>query len=240
MPFAGHPNVGTGFVLATLGKARGNVLVLEQPAGPVRISVGRDVRSEPSLVTIAAPQPLSVGAEVDPAMIASAIGLEIADIITTAHRPVIASVGIGFVIAEVNLASLSKAKADQRLFQSAAETCPELGGRLFVHIYARDRGRLRARMFAPLAGMPEDPATGSANAALGALLLSLGTQETGSYRVLQGVEMGRPSLMQVTASHVADGFRAKVGGGCKMVLRGEVMIEDVVRVPGDGNHWGPL
>ena len=90
-----------------------------------------------------------------------------------------------------------------------------------MHAAAR---RIRARMFAPLAGIVEDPATGSANAPLGALLLSLTGEAEGRYEIAQGVEMGRPSLLRVTARRAPDGIRATVGGGCVPVLRGEAQV----------------
>ena len=69
-------------------------------------------------------------------------------------------------------------------------------------------------MFAPLAGTWEDPATGSASATLGALLLSLDGGDSAAFTITQGVEMGRPSLLNVTARRGADGIRSRVGGGC--------------------------
>ena len=81
-----------------------------------------------------------------------------------------------------------------------------------VHLYFRsgDEFDLRARMFAPLDGVPEDPATGSANCALGALLGTLDPAPSGTFRwrIAQGVEMGRPSVLEVRAEK-----RDGVGGG---------------------------
>ena len=79
-------------------------------------------------------------------------------------------------------------------------------------------------MFAPLAGIFEDPATGAAAVALAALLLSLGEEANGAYDITQGVEMGRPSLLRTTATRTADGIRATVGGDCVEVLSGEAMV----------------
>jgi trans-2,3-dihydro-3-hydroxyanthranilate isomerase len=79
-------------------------------------------------------------------------------------------------------------------------------------------------MFAPLSGTWEDPATGSANATLGALLLSLSDADEASFDVMQGVEMGRPSRLQVSARRTNGGIRASVGGGCVPVLRGEAEL----------------
>ncbi len=79
-------------------------------------------------------------------------------------------------------------------------------------------------MFAPLAGTFEDPATGSANAPLAALLLSLTKEASRSYEIVQGVEMGRPSLLHASARRTAHGIRATVGGRCIPVLRGEALV----------------
>jgi len=95
---------------------------------------------------------------------------------------------------------------------------------LSLFLYARDGDTIRARMFAPLAGTWEDPATGSASAALGALLLSLDGGDAASYTISQGVEMGRPSLLKVTARRAEDGFRSRVGGSCAPMFRGEALL----------------
>src|SRR6516225_4481186 len=78
MPFAGHPNVGTGWVLAGLGRATDGLLRFEEIAGLV------DVRIEPGLVTIAAPQPLSLGPEMPVELLAGCVGLKTGDIVTAA------------------------------------------------------------------------------------------------------------------------------------------------------------
>ena len=79
-------------------------------------------------------------------------------------------------------------------------------------------------MFAPLAGTFEDPATGSANAPLAGLLLSLTTAESASFEISQGVEMGRPSQMTATARRGDDGIRVAVGGGCVSMFQGTIQL----------------
>ena len=102
----------------------------------------------------------------------------------------------------------------------------ELAGRFNLHLYARLDGeatRLRTRMFAPLAGVLEDPATGSANATLAALLTSLapGDNVDLAYDIAQGEEMGRPSRLLATARKTAEGpVLATVAGTCVAVMRG--------------------
>jgi trans-2,3-dihydro-3-hydroxyanthranilate isomerase len=224
MPFAGHPNVGTGCVMATRGAGRDDVLLFEEMAGLVEVRVERGADGVVAGATIAAPVPLALGPELPAATVAGCAGLAASDVVVSAHRPVVASVGVSFVLAEVTGAALTRAVPDLARFRQAASEWPALEGRLSLHLYARDGARLRARMFAPLAGTVEDPATGSANAALGAHLLALGGASERRYEIVQGVEMGRPSLLRVTARRAPDGARAWVGGGCVPVLRGEAMV----------------
>ncbi|GAA0569738.1 PhzF family phenazine biosynthesis protein [Craurococcus roseus] len=225
IPFAGHPNVGTGWVLAREGRDRDGVLRFEEKAGLVEVRVERDAAGGPTGATIAAPQPLSLGPEMPAETVAGLAGIAAGDLVTAAHRPVWASVGNPFFIAEVTGEALTRAAPDLGAFRRAATERPEQEGRIALHLYARGGGgRVRARMFAPLAGIVEDPATGSANVALGALLLSLSGEEEARYEVAQGVEMGRPSLLRVAARRGPDGIRATVGGGCVPVLRGEAEV----------------
>lgn len=224
MPFAGHPNVGTGFVLAELGRDRDGVLVFEELAGLVEVKVERDGAGRLTGAAIAAPQALSTGFEMTPEQIAKCCMIAASDVITARHRPIQASVGVDFVFAEVTPEGLSKAGPNLTGSREVAATIPEVGDRLSIHLYCRDGGQLRVRMFAPLSGTFEDAATGSANATLAALLLSLEGGETAAFEVSQGVEMGRPSRLKVTAHRAPDGIRATVGGGCAPMFRGQVTL----------------
>src|SRR5258708_7270563 len=122
MPFAGHPNVGTGWVLAGLGRDGDGVLRFEEIAGLVEVNVERNGGGgQLRAVTIAAPQPLSLGAEMPVDLVAGCAGLDVSDVVVAAHRPIVASVGNSFVIAEVKAAALSRAKPDISRFRSAGE-----------------------------------------------------------------------------------------------------------------------
>ncbi|CAN7272430.1 PhzF family phenazine biosynthesis protein [Bosea sp. LjRoot9] len=224
MPFAGHPNVGTAFVLARHGRDRDGVLRFEELAGLVEVRVASNAQGEVQGATIAAPQALSTGIELPVAGIAACAGLQPADIVVANHRPVHASVGVYFVLAEVAAEALSKAQPDIAAFRALREATPALEGRLSLFIYARDGAAIRARMFAPLSDTWEDPATGSASATTAALLLSLQGGEMAEFTLTQGVEMGRPSLLKLKAWRAPDGIRATVGGSCVPVLRGEALL----------------
>jgi trans-2,3-dihydro-3-hydroxyanthranilate isomerase len=225
MAFAGHPNVGTGYVLATEGRDRDGVLLFEQLAGLVEIKVDRDGDGVVTAATIAAPQPLSLGPELSRGDVAACVGLNAADIRVETHQPIAASVGMTFVLAEVAGAALSVAAPNAGEFRRVVDRSPQLGGRLSIHLYAHDgRHHLRARMFSPLAGTYEDPATGSANGALAALLVSLSGTASQSFEVTQGIEMNRPSHLHITARRGNDGVRAWIGGSCVPVFRGEALL----------------
>lgn len=224
MPFAGHPNVGTAYVLAREGHGRDGVLRFEELAGLVEVRLERGADGAPTGAMIAAPQPLSVALELDAAAVAPTAGLSTSDVVTTAHRPVYASVGMPFIIAEVTGEALTRAVPDLAAARRVADAYPALKGRCAVLMYAQDGERLRARMFAPLSGTFEDPATGSANAALAALLTKLSGAERRAFTVVQGVEMGRPSLLRLEGVRAGDGYRATVAGGCVPVLSGEAEV----------------
>jgi trans-2,3-dihydro-3-hydroxyanthranilate isomerase len=225
MPFAGHPNVGTGFVLAQMGRDTDGVLRFEELAGLVEVRIERDRAGTIKGATIAAPQPLSLGPELPVDAVAACAGLRPGDVVTAAHRPMQASVGNPFVLAEVTGAALTRATPQIDAFRRALAQAPAFGTRLSLYLYARGDGdTLRARMFAPLGGTFEDPATGSAATPLAAVLLSLGDQAEARFDIVQGVEMGRPSLLRTTARRAPEGIRAWVGGNCVPVLSGEATV----------------
>ena len=224
MPFAGHPNVGTGFALAA--RAAGDVLRFEQLAGLVRVELSRDAAGQVNGATIAAPQPLAVGPVFTAAEAAGCAGLAAADVVLARHAPTIAADGGNpRLLVEVTPEALARATPDLAGFRQTVAAYPVLGGKLSLYLYVRQGERVRARMFSPLAGTPEDPATGSAATPLAGFLLRLDGAEAGRFEITQGVEMGRPSLLLATARRMADGIRATVGGGCVPVLRGEARLD---------------
>jgi trans-2,3-dihydro-3-hydroxyanthranilate isomerase len=213
VPFAGHPNVGTAFVLGRLGRC-GPSAVFEEEAGLVPI----DLIIDDGIVagaTLTAPQPLTLGPPITVARIAASIGLAPTDIVTRHHEPRVASVGLAFVVAELaSREALARARGDLGFLPALFEDTQGTG----IHLYARQNGEIFARMFAPQDGVPEDPATGSANAALTALLAQLG-QGT-QFRIVQGVEMGRPSLLLTEAGPKG----TRVSGRCVPVMEGTLRL----------------
>lgn len=228
VPFAGHPNVGTAFVLATageLGDIRNAITVtFEEKAGPVPITIRRQ-ESGSLFCELTAPQPLSVEKTVSAESLAAAVSLSPDAVVTTAHPPQEASVGLPFLFAELrDRDALERARADLNGIEAlrAEGVSPDV--HLYVH--SGDEFDLRVRMFAPLDGVPEDPATGSANCALVALLTYLDKEESGQFqwRIAQGVEMGRPSVLEARTEK-KDGEVVSTAIGGTSVLVSEGLLE---------------
>jgi trans-2,3-dihydro-3-hydroxyanthranilate isomerase len=233
LPFAGHPNVGTAFVLARAGASAarpfaGDTMTFEEKAGLVRIELLRS-GSEITCARLAAPQALTVGETIAPAIVAAACSLSEDAIETRAHLPCIASCGTPFVFAELKSRdALAAARPRTDVFAEHIPVDRATG----IHLYVHESGGIDARMFAPLYGVPEDPATGSANVALIGLLAQLRPEPTLRLdrRITQGVVMGRPSMLDAAADK-RDGVVAAtfIGGACVPVMSGTIALESGAR-----------
>jgi trans-2,3-dihydro-3-hydroxyanthranilate isomerase len=233
LPFAGHPNVGTAFVLATAadaaGAARrpdGDAMIFEEQAGLVPVTLLRNG----NLVTgarLAAPQGLSVGATIARDIVAAACSLAPDDIDTHVHEPCIASCGAPLVFAAVaSRTALAAARPRLDVFAQHIPVSRAIGIHLYVEIKSQ-AADIEARMFAPLYGVVEDPATGAANVALAALLASLADERNVRLerRISQGVDMGRPSLIVASAEkQEGEVVAAYVGGRCVPVMSGVITL----------------
>ena len=229
MPFAGHPNVGTAFVLARAGENYGKAisgdrLTFEEIAGLVHI----DLLKQNGVTVgarLAAPQPISIGEEISLEIVAAACSLKADDIKTDVHRPCVASCGAPFVLAELaSRDALAMARSRPEVFARDLPRDRVTG--LHLYVQAKEQGRdIQARMFAPQHGIAEDPATGSANVALIGLLAHHRPEIdfTLSKTIGQGFDMGRPSLIEAGAEKKAGHVVATyVGGRCVPVMSGTI------------------
>jgi trans-2,3-dihydro-3-hydroxyanthranilate isomerase len=227
VPFAGHPNIGTAFVLASIGAlgplAEELSVTFEEAAGLVPVTI-KPAGAGSLWCELAAPQGLTLGQTVNPELAAAALSLETPEISMAVHPPRVAGVGLPFLIVELKSpAALEHAAFNMRVMEEfqAAGISPD------ILLYTRSQGEfdIKARMFAPLDGVPEDPATGSANCALAALLTYCDAAASGdfSWRIAQGVEMGRPSVLDARTKK-QDGVvtATLIGGYSVMVCEGAI------------------
>jgi trans-2,3-dihydro-3-hydroxyanthranilate isomerase len=227
MPFAGHPNIGTAFTLATIGQIDGlEEVTFEELAGLVAVRIRKEA-GKATWCELKAPQSLSLGPTITVERMAGILSLNPDDIITKTHLPQVASVGLPFVITELrDRAALERIKVNTTIL---AELEREgIRPSLFTYIHSHDDFDIRARMFAPLAGTFEDPATGSANCALVGMLTQHNKTDNGtfSWDIAQGVEMNRPSILDARTEK-RDGVVTGVwiAGRSVMVSQGTIKVD---------------
>ncbi len=213
LPFAGHPTVGTAVVLANKGCTAGRrEIVLEEGVGPVRVVLGE---GRATFFRDGAPEERACAASAD--SVAAALGLPAAAL---AGTPWQASYGVFVLMAPLAGSDFVAASALRRdLFDTlglaadgvyAFAVTAQGGGEAAVH----------ARFFAPGLGVGEDPATGSAAAALAGSIKGLAVHDRLRMRITQGVEMGRPSLIE-TETVYRDGVVSGIAIGGQAVILGE-------------------
>jgi trans-2,3-dihydro-3-hydroxyanthranilate isomerase len=228
LPFAGHPTVGTAYVLAHTGEIElagdETRIVFEEGAGAVPVVI-RSRDGVPVFSQLAAPRRPEVRrSELDAATIAGILSLDARDIDADGDYQVEAvSVGVPFLMVPIrSLDALGRARIDMEQWRATLEKswAPE------VYLFTRTADdEFRARMFAPTMGIVEDPATGSACASFGGYLASRSGIVDGTFRYLvrQGVEMGRPSLLEGEVDLTAGSVQGiRVGGASVLIASGEM------------------
>lgn len=243
-PFAGHPNVGTAAVLAQrgptcFGKPLGSTLRFEEGAGVVPLDLIFDEQTnEPVGAMLTAPEAWRIERpEMPAADVAACLGLDESDICTTNHKPLVATTGLPFGIVELkSYDALQRSRGNPAVcakMQHEPWWPPGPLGKFHAYVRDADGGNgangsaknvchIRCRMHRQ--NGTEDAGTGSANCALLGLLASLEPSPgTVQAHIVQGVEMGRPSLLQGEATTDADGVvsSVRIGGRCVPVSRGE-------------------
>lgn len=215
LPFAGHPTLGTAWTLRHLGKVTADEVTQTTSVGPTTVTVKDDLVSFERSGSADPESPGELG--LDTAAIADALGLERGEVGLDASvldgsgplDPGYSDAGIRTLMVPLrDLGVLERATPRADLLGEIAK-----GAYCFTVV---DRSRLRSRGFFPGFGVPEDPGTGMAAAALGLFLADrVGDLE---FDLLQGVEMGRPCRMLVAGA----GSTVRVGGRCEPILTGRL------------------
>ena len=212
MPFAGHPSLGTAFVLAADGRI-GPVATQVVSGGEFRVEI--DVAAGRARMRQAPPE---FGVEASAiAPLADAVGLSERDIREDLW-PRVVSTGLPHLLVAVrDVEALERARPTPAVAGLVRDVDAD-GVYLFAVL---DEGEVRARMFAPGVGVTEDPATGSAAGPLGVYLTRAGEAGMpGRLVIHQGEEIGRPSTLEVDVVAAGDGLEVWVEGGVTAVGRG--------------------
>jgi trans-2,3-dihydro-3-hydroxyanthranilate isomerase len=232
LPMAGHPTVGTAFVLARehlIPRAgRETNIVFEEGVGPVPVRVEFE-DGEPSFAEMSQPLPTFGTRLDDRRAVARMLSLEESDI--EPDLPVeVVSCGVPFLY--VPLRSLDAARRARPRVDLIERASDEHGFPPEVFVFTRETegagSTVHSRMFAPGLGIAEDPATGAASGPLGCYLVRYGLVEAGPSAEIvseQGIEMGRPSYIRITIERRGDDIAAvRVGGQCHFMGEGFVEI----------------
>jgi trans-2,3-dihydro-3-hydroxyanthranilate isomerase len=234
LPFAGHPVVGTHWVLAHLGRVQ-----LQEPVTQVRFELGVGVlpadlhvaAGRVERVVMTQGRPTFHAVLQDLADLAAGLGLLVEAIAGTGLPVQVVSTGVPQMMVPVrSLAEVQGLDAGRLDAAALNRACRAVGTEcvmVFTTTTEDPAATVHVRMFAPLLGVPEDPATGSANGALGAYLVKhrVVPLEGPTVRILseQGSEIGRPGTLFVEVDH-RDGepHTVRVGGSVVPVLEGVV------------------
>ena len=230
IPFAGHPNVGTAVALARLdllgAVAAGQRIRFEEGAGIVTLTLRGDADTIDAAEFIA-PVINRFEEEIPVEEAAKALGLPSDKVVTEHHVPRVVSSGIRFLYVELtDLEALAASEAAPGPVTRISASRGLDGVMAYVRTNGTESGPdIRARVYAPVHGVIEDPATGSANAGLANLLGSLSEEAdaTLTWTVAQGIEMGRPSGLRIAAvRRGGEVVEVRVAGGAVLVCRGQI------------------
>jgi trans-2,3-dihydro-3-hydroxyanthranilate isomerase len=221
LPFAGHPTIGTAWVLADEGMVEGTEFTLEENVGPVKV---RGVKENGRVLFWMSHPPLSFGEVFPHAKVAAAIGVDEEDIVHDIPAQV-ASTGNPFLFAALrDMIAVDKAAPDRAQIDKLLRGGDHAHGIfLFASMGAE---RLYSRMFA--VDIPEDPATGSASGPLGAFAVKYGIVARAPEVAIvseQGTKMGRQSVVYIELAYGASRDipeRIEVGGSVMPVLTGSL------------------
>lgn len=233
LPFAGHPTVGTAALLAELRAgahlANGVVIALEEKIGLVKVEVSRKPGGAPRAVFDLPRLPENLNLDLDPLLVAKALGIDPLDIGFGAHGLSVWSAGVPYSMVPVkNLATIARVGvADRKAWTEAFAKAGREGAFIYTRETVHAGHHVHARMFWPSAGIAEDPATGSAVAAFSGVAAACELPEDGMHQLVieQGFEMGRPSLIALDLD-IRSGrlVAASIGGSAVRISDGVLHV----------------
>jgi trans-2,3-dihydro-3-hydroxyanthranilate isomerase len=231
VPFAGHPTIGTAIALVFSGDApntgdRADV-VLGENVGPVPVTV-RLVDGVPAWAQLSVAQLPTEQPPMNRATVAAMLSVPESDILTTdGHAATEVSCGLPFLIVPmVSREAVSRVQIDMPTFARTLRGTSCAMIMAFAPVHDVPGVDVHARVFCPDDGVPEDPATGSATAALGGYLAAR-TPRTGTLRWVsqQGIEMGRPSRLEIEVDKPDGAITAvRVGGSAVLMSEGRLRV----------------
>jgi len=232
LPFAGHPTIGTAYILGAIGAIAlpqdETRIILEEGVGLVPVTILSQT-GKPFYTELTSPQLPQFRDDVPTiADLAQMLSLESKDLEIPNYSPQAVSCGLPFLFIPLsNRRSLAQAQLQPQIWETLLKNSWAQAVYLFCFEPEREGSDVRVRMFAPHLGVREDPATGSAAAAFGGYLGRLSPLGDGTLRwvIEQGFEMGRPSILRVETDKVAGQIRAiRVGGASVLVTQGVFRI----------------
>ncbi len=224
LAFAGHPTLGTAFIIQQeIVRCAVKEVILNLKVGPIPVTFSYR-GGAPDILWMKQIKP-RFGKTFEVSALAPVLGLEPADIETKFPVQEV-STGVPFIITPLKtLQSVKKSRINQEKYRSLIESVEAKSICVFSPETYSSQNDLNVRVFADYYGVPEDPATGSANGCLAGYLARYRYFDTPrvNARVEQGYEIGRPSLLLLNAEDKAGEITVFVGGRVILIARGELV-----------------
>lgn len=224
LPFAGHPTLGTAYVIRhEIAKAPVNKIVLNLKVGQIPVTF-EQTRKNGEVLWMKQIQP-TFGQTFDVMAISKVLGLDVGAVDNRFPVQEV-STGVPFIIVPLKtLGALKRARISKDKYLELIENAQAKAILIFCPETYGKENDLSVRVFADFYGIPEDPATGSANGCLAGYLVKhryFGNEQI-DIHIEQGYEIGRPSLLLLKAEHKEGGINVHVGGKVVMIAKGELV-----------------
>lgn len=236
IPFAGHPTIGTAYLLASIGEIpltkEITFINFKEGVGKIQVKVAAQ-NNNPAYIELTAAQLPQFGPEAPSNLhLASLLNLEPTDILNNSNNyPQAVSCGIPFLFVPlVDRSALAKAKINLNIWEELLKSYWASSVYVFTYDTELEESKVRSRMFAPGLGVAEDPATGSAATAIAAYLGIRNPQSDGTlkWQIEQGFSMARPSILFAIASFENGKISSTgVGGTAVLVSEGKMEIPEI-------------